>query len=941
MTGDDTATVSSSEQQYGILTAPKQPNDVIYIMDRKGEYYECLQCMTATGNFSPALLILPKTCVKLADERLALHSADLYKCLPLVEKTSADSLVNILACAMRDWVPLMQELVSKGQLVLQKELGELVDDLTKKTKFLLSKSLTQAEEIRIRNDIIAGLFTMNQNFGLPTLLFEGGRQVPELPPIKLLDRYLNDHHSEKSSEFRRIEFQFQAFVGTFCKQGEQLELQFCIYNSSSGEPISETLTIVLNSNGMPIDDSQVVSCIFEDIDISKTHIYLLARVVVVSTVSHQGPKSDLLRAVRKKLSKNNLSQQEDKFVVRQPVGYALYPLTETAKLMESIETSVSIALLPENSDGREWSRPSTAFLPSMSERIAFRLKAAMTGHELEEALSIPTSGLPRLTTPPKEANKMYITLQNGRFNAPKSNGFSCEVTCQIRFANGSFANEGIMISETITSLNEFKSVVIPNCIDPYWNDTFQLTLAPTELTSAHLFFTFKNAGKGQEGKIFAFGFMPLVQSKNVILNDGLHELTLYKYDEKLAHPSNYLSYPAGPNLLVPVHLSLSSVTSMASAAQATSKLPAMGHSVFVQSRLFSTIFSQDVNLVNFVQWKRTDSVSRIPLRDVILNIQNVGEIDMATMGTAIFAAFVDLFFEMGPDLYATLFDIVLPIKTEVMDSFIVFLSTVMDSKFSKSKEKVIDQLMQKDLYRSQLPMLTNLFCKTIDDASTPESGKTFRRMVKVWNYILRMVIIACKDDVLRSFESCQAVFTSLQQFLLATPTPQLLASQTIAIQYLDALLEELSVFDEEERFSLLLDTLRCINLEATGLRTHFLKLLNRLVVSQQFSSTKLSAKFFTSVLTWTFECYKKESFSSNSNGGIMMELCVEVLNSCLGTIKGFTEELQRDVKEAIPKELWAELLLFSLKNQFHSRSSSLETEINGTKSNTLSYGTSN
>jgi hypothetical protein len=187
---------------------------------------------------------------------------------------------------------------------------------------------------------------------------------------------------------------------------------------------------------------------------------------------------------------------------------------------------------------------------------------------------------------------------------------------------------------------------------------------------------------------------------------------------------------------------------------------------------------------------------------------------------------------------------------------------------------------------------------------------------------------ACQDDTAKAYEACQAVFTTLNQFFLATPSPQTLASQTIAIQHLDALFAELHPFSEEQRFEFMATTLNSIDFEASGLRTHFLKMLNRLICNNGFEKVSVLGRVYESVLNWTFEAVQKESFAPKSSSpGVVTELAVEVLNSSLGCLKEMPREIQEKVMLSIPKEMWLEVLTFSLKTQLHSRSSSLESQI--------------
>ncbi|KAJ3049725.1 hypothetical protein HK102_012431, partial [Quaeritorhiza haematococci] len=148
-----------------------------------------------------------------------------------------------------------------------------------------------------------------------------------------------------------------------------------------------------------------------------------------------------------------------------------------------------------------------------------------------------------------------------------------------------------------------------------------------------------------DDRYFAFAFLPLLRGNHTVINDGLHNLTLYKYDRKLSVPAVYLTYPAGPTLFVPAHLTSTSLDNLTQAADAMSKLPALKDSFSVRTNLCSTKLTQNVALLNLLHWQSIVKRSRGSLDTILGEFMMIGEMEIIKFLTDIFDALFGIYEE--------------------------------------------------------------------------------------------------------------------------------------------------------------------------------------------------------------------------------------------------------------------------------------------------------
>jgi hypothetical protein len=875
-------TASDLQIRYGVLKGREDElkdnegviNEIVCILKSSEFDYECM--MYHKGIYLPFLQIVPKSNITLLDSNSVsmtqLHlKSNSY--IPPVLDHNSNSYIHFLTCAIRDYFDVLE---ATNELEFD-SLRTTIEWLTNKTQLLNQNELTDHEESLNRTILTLKIIDTNRELKMVEFLYEESsvRDHRQFRTLDTYNEYLNLFKPIK--EEINFNFQFLAYVGTCCKFGETIDLEFIMYDTFSKLSTHAPFTITINHNGVPIKDTDT-DFIFSDIKNIKD-LVLSVRVSINETPQtdrFQKEKS-FLKTVRKKISTPSI--QVPKPLLRIPTGHGFCFIHQFEK-GRTQEHTIGISTLREEINGRDWANPSISSPVNLNERVVF---GAVLGKPLM-GTSVPSIDSNQI--PEEHVNKYYITLNRAKFISGKINNHSVQVTCGVRRLDGSFVRNAIQ--KFTGKCTEFNSVVFPNTNDPVFNETFEIVLDKTEMQNSHLFITFKNIY--EDVVCFGFAYMPLTQSKNVLVKDDGYELKVYKYDESLCVPKNYLLYPAGSTIFTPLHIS--STLGVSKAINATKKLSLLQHSIYIKTRAFSGVMSQDLSLVNFVNWKRTDVDNRLPLKDIILNFQNSSEKEVLGNVRVLFHAFCDLFFEMGDG--GTLFDIVLPVKEESVDGLMTFLMIIQNT----DQQKLVEQLIDSCDFKSNLLMLSEMFilivCGSVDNPSL------FRKLTKCWGLYLKLTLSASKHSV----KIVDKIVVAVEKFFRMDSGAEMLLNQTLALENIVQLLSHL------KDFKYLKKILDAINHQIPRLRSLKIKTLAEITKLDVFSKTVLREyslgcgfDFFRIETQGIKDIYSEKSMSS------LIDLFYQIFLQ----LEQRSQPITENDKTGISVEMWNRVLYIVLK----------------------------
>ncbi|XP_043596700.1 dedicator of cytokinesis protein 3 isoform X4 [Bombus pyrosoma] len=190
-------------------------------------------------------------------------------------------------------------------------------------------------------------------------------------------------------------------------------------------------------------------------------------------------------------------------------------------------------------------------------------------------------------------NDLYLKLERGEFErGGKSTGKNIEVTILVLDADGQPLEECLFGAAGMEGSSEYQSLVIYHHNSPSWAETVRLAIPIDKFYGSHVRFEFRHCSTREKNdkKLFSFAFVRLMEPGGATLQDGPHELYIYKCEDRSKLDSlSYLSLPSSarePNV---------------TGSPAFSRSPK--EAVFVQTLLCSTKLTQNVDLLSLLQWK--------------------------------------------------------------------------------------------------------------------------------------------------------------------------------------------------------------------------------------------------------------------------------------------------------------------------------------------------
>eukprot|EP01094_Clydonella_sp_ATCC50884_P020570 TRINITY_DN4306_c0_g2_i1.p1 TRINITY_DN4306_c0_g2~~TRINITY_DN4306_c0_g2_i1.p1 ORF type:complete len:1653 (+),score=406.29 TRINITY_DN4306_c0_g2_i1:578-4960(+) len=340
---------------------------------------------------------------------------------------------------------------------------------------------------------------------------------------------------------KQIVLEFQTVIS---KIGDAIEVSFALYDTSTKEIVTEEYYVKCSTSGMPEDESLIgnAKTIFKDVTMEeRATLCLLVKVVRIGKLVSES-------------SKKSSKSDNAGFCLRRPIGIGLLQVSTLKTGQRMKEQRIPI-----------WTSSSDQLFSSAAEHIlqkslkdfvessdfAVIVKMAMFS-QAGEVADMTLKGI-RITNriamtpvPQSRRNDLYVTLVDGDFSKEKSGSF--EISVSARRKDGTSVLECASIGPGCTPQTTHKSLVLYHQNTPRWNERVRFSLAPQDFSRIHLYFEvyqWSAKEKSNQKPPIAFGFFVPSKPNGTVIDDGKHEIGLFKAKNANADPEDYLEKDLG------------------------------------------------------------------------------------------------------------------------------------------------------------------------------------------------------------------------------------------------------------------------------------------------------------------------------------------------------------------------------------------------------------
>ncbi|XP_039732071.1 dedicator of cytokinesis protein 5 isoform X1 [Pteropus medius] len=831
--------IPTKRQKYGVaiynynasqdVELSLQIGDTVHILEMYEGWYRgyTLQNKSKKGIFPETYIHLKEATV----EDRGQHETVIPGELPLVQE---------LTSTLREWAVIWRKLYVNNKVTLFRQLQQMTYSLIEWRSQILSGTLPKDELAELKKKVTAKIDHGNRMLGLDLVVRDDNGNIldpDETSTIALFKAHevaskrIEEKIQEEKSIMQNLDLRGQSifsavhtyglyvnFKNFVCNIGEDAELFMALYDPDQSTFISENYLIRWGSNGMPkeiekLNNLQAVFTDLSSVDLIRPRISLVCQIVRVGHMElKEGKKHtcglrrpfgvavmDITDIIHGRVD----DEEKQHFIPFQQIAMETYirqrqlimsPLITSHVIGENEPlTSVLnkvIAAKEVNHKGQGlW--VSLKLLPGDLTQVQKNFS-----HLVDRSTAIARKmGFPEIILPGDVRNDIYVTLIHGEFDkGKKKTPKNVEVTMSVYDEEGNMMEKAIHPGAGYEGISEYKSVVYYQVKQPCWYETVKVSIAIEEVTRCHIRFTFRHRSsqesRDKSERAFGVSFVKLMNPDGTTLQDGRHDLVVYKGDNKKMEDAKfYLTMPGTKVEMEEKELQASKTLANFTPAKDSTK-----DSFQIATLICSTKLTQNVDLLGLLNWRSNS-------QNIKHNLKKLMEVDGGEI------------VKFLQDTLDALFNIMMEMSDNetydflVFDALVFIISLIGDIKFQHFNpvlETYIYKHFSATLAYVKLSKVLNFYVANADDSSKTE---LLFAALKALKYLFRF-IIQSRVLYLRFYgqsEEGDEFNNSIRQLFLAfntlmdRPLEEAVKIKGAALKYLPSIINDVKlVFDPIE-----------------------------------------------------------------------------------------------------------------------------------------------